>query len=229
MLERLIESSQRRPRARGQFAISVVAHLATLAVVATATRGIDAIVAVSRPAALPYVLGVAVPVGPPTDRDDATATPIANPVAPSFEAPISVIELDGFPTGRVPSGAAPGPPPPGLVPRVPVPGGVPMPRHSPVPTVIEVDEPVVPLHGPQPVYPARLRAAGIEGLVRLRFVVTATGTVDRTTVVVVRSSHSGLDTAAVRTVLRWRFRPARSSGVAVPQLVEQVIRFRLDR
>lgn len=79
---------------------------------------------------------------------------------------------------------------------------------------------------PAPRYPYSARRRRQEGRVTLRVQVSATG---RTTAVVVRNSsgHGLLDDAAVEVVRRWRFVPARKSGIAVAGVVDVPIVFRL--
>lgn len=230
MFERLIESSHRSARSRRDFTISIGTHAAVLLAAGLATRGAEATPPVSHPVS-PFVLGVAPHTAAPSGAGgttSSTAVPSA-PAMPAFDDVPAVGILDiPAPAARL-GGPTPGAPmrglPDGVVPRDDAqPGG----QQSGFP-LVEVDEPVVPLQGPRPSYPAALRQAGIEGTVRLRFVVTARGTVDSTTVVVVRTTHEDFDSAAVGAILAWRFRPARLRGTAVPQLVEQVVRFRLDR
>lgn len=93
--------------------------------------------------------------------------------------------------------------------------------------VRDVDQPVTPLDGPAPIYPPALKAMGIEGSVRLRFMVDAEGRVDPGSFEVVRATRAGFAPAAIAAVREWRFTPARRGGVAVPQEVEQNVRFTL--
>ena len=81
---------------------------------------------------------------------------------------------------------------------------------------------------PTPHYPREARDNGWEGRVLLLVRVAADG---RTAgVSISRSSGFGvLDDSALRTVRRWRFRPATRGGVAVPASVLIPIRFRLRR
>jgi protein TonB len=82
------------------------------------------------------------------------------------------------------------------------------------------------LHNPKPDYPALAYRLKIQGEVILRVEVLEnglSGAVD-----LVRSSgHAMLDRAALDTVKNWKFKPAQRQGVAVRQLVEIPISFRL--
>ena len=104
-----------------------------------------------------------------------------------------------------------------------------LPYHEPTYTSDQVDRRVEPLRGPVPVYPANLKAAGVEGVVRLRFVVTATGRVDSTTLGVVRTTEPGFVAPAIGAIRRWTFRPAEIRGKPVAQEVEQNVRFSLGK
>ena len=88
------------------------------------------------------------------------------------------------------------------------------------------DEPAIPLPGNAlPVYPEELRAAGVDGYVRLRFVVTAAGTVDSASIRVLDETHPSF-TKAVRAALRrHRFLPGRVGGRPVDLLVERNFEF----
>lgn len=78
-----------------------------------------------------------------------------------------------------------------------------------------------------PVYPPELMRRGVEGQVDATYVVDTTGRVDTSTFQVLASADS-LFTASVRTALAdTRFRPAKRSGKAVRQLVEQRFRFKI--
>ncbi|MEJ5234131.1 MAG: TonB family protein, partial [Geminicoccaceae bacterium] len=79
---------------------------------------------------------------------------------------------------------------------------------------------------PLPRYPTVARRRGIEGTVTLEVKVSASGLAEQ--VVLARSSGSALlDEAALEAVRRWRFRPARRGGEAVPGVVTVPITFRL--
>ncbi len=67
--------------------------------------------------------------------------------------------------------------------------------------------------GIAPVYPARALARGLEGYVDLSFTVTSSGTV--TDLVVIQSSDSEFDRAAIRAVLKYKYKPRVVDGVPV--------------
>lgn len=84
---------------------------------------------------------------------------------------------------------------------------------------VYVDELPVPIERAAPVYPEAARQAGVQGLVTVQALVDSAGVVRETRVV---RSIPALDSAAVESVRRWRFKPATANGrptavwVAVP-------------
>jgi TonB family protein len=76
-------------------------------------------------------------------------------------------------------------------------------------------------------YPRDLLASGIEGGVRLRFVIDAGGQVVRSTFEDVESTHPEFSQAARDAVLRQRFRPAVAGACRVPLVVVQPMFFRI--
>ena len=97
-------------------------------------------------------------------------------------------------------------------------------------TMFEVDATVERYPGSgAPVYPTDLAEAGVEGAVRVTYVVETTGRVDTTTIRILSSDHPRF-TASVQTALgEMRFRPAKRRGQPVRQLVEQRFRFQVGR
>ncbi len=93
----------------------------------------------------------------------------------------------------------------------------------------EVEVPVSALRGGQPDYPGALRSAGVQGEVVALFIVDESG---RGVVESVRilSATNDLFAASVRRAIpKMRFSAARIGSHAVPQLVQQLFVFRLDR
>ena len=78
-----------------------------------------------------------------------------------------------------------------------------------------------------PAYPPVLRAAGIEGFVRLQFIVDTLGRVEPASVSVVESSDPAFERAARQSLPGARFSPARFGGRAVRQLSSQRFNFRI--
>jgi periplasmic protein TonB len=93
-----------------------------------------------------------------------------------------------------------------------------------------VDQAVVPFDGnAQPQFPSRLRSAGVEGSVLVRFVVDSVGRVEARSVEIVRETHPLFGEAVRRWITRTRYRPARVARQPVRQLVEQRVEFNLER
>jgi TonB family protein len=80
-----------------------------------------------------------------------------------------------------------------------------------------------------PRYPADMRAAKREGEVLARFVVALDGTVDPSTLQIVRSTDEAFTAAVRESMHTLRFSPARVGGRAVRQLIEQPFTFALAK
>ena len=94
-------------------------------------------------------------------------------------------------------------------------------------SVGQLDAPLTTLARIPPVYPMRARRRGIEGWVRVNFVVDETGKVSSITIV--EAQPSGLFEQSVnRCVSTWRFKPGTVDGMPVKTRVETTIRFTLD-
>jgi protein TonB len=90
----------------------------------------------------------------------------------------------------------------------------------------QVERPPQVLAGPLPRYPAELETRQVEGVVVLKMLIDATGSVS--SVQVLHSEPPGLfEEAATRAAQRWRFRPAEHQGTRVPVWVRQTLRFTL--
>ena len=94
----------------------------------------------------------------------------------------------------------------------------------------QVDKPAAQIAGTgTPIYPAELRAAGIEGELQAQFVVTEAGNVEVGTFKVMKTTND-LFPRAVRAALpEMRFQPAEAKGRKVKQLVQQSFKFMLDK
>lgn len=186
----------------------------------------------------------------------AAIAALLRPPAPSPEAPIWIDPRIPFPEDPADPGEdrPPAPPVPGPisvdVPPLPLPvvPGVPavpltIPAGAAPATVVVSDpwgtgageplpvwlvqEPPVLLSAPSPVYPSRLRAAGVEGLVVVQLVVDTLGRAEPGTVQVVQHAEVGFEAAAVAMVRAARFRPARVWGRGVRVLVRVPVAFRV--
>ncbi len=88
-----------------------------------------------------------------------------------------------------------------------------------------LEERPVRIAGAAPRYPDLLRAAGINGRVRLEFVLDTTGAIERGSARVLESSHELFGQAALEVVESWRFRPGRIDGRAVRVRVRMPVDF----
>lgn len=86
-------------------------------------------------------------------------------------------------------------------------------------------EPATLLRQPEPRYPPALAAVGVEGRVKVEFVIDTTGRVEPPSVRMLESTHPAFEDAARTTVLGATFRPAHLSTRPVRQLTRQAIRF----
>jgi protein TonB len=99
---------------------------------------------------------------------------------------------------------------------------------TPPPAVVPPRFDAAYLRNPAPVYPAHSRRANEQGRVVLRVLVSADGEAEQ---VELRTSSGSphLDEAALETVRKWKFTPARQGNVPVPAWVLVPIAFRLER
>lgn len=85
----------------------------------------------------------------------------------------------------------------------------------------------VPLVRIQPQYPRDATVAQIEGYVTLEFIIDETGSVRSPRVIDSRPPRI-FDRAAIRAILRWKFKPRVVDGQAVERQATQTIEFSLD-
>jgi protein TonB len=91
-----------------------------------------------------------------------------------------------------------------------------------------IDTDVIPRVRVNPDYPPQAITRNIEGWVRVRFTVSAIGTV-RDAVVVASEPGTTFDEAALKAIARWRYNPRVESGEAVERVgLETIIRFELE-
>lgn len=230
MFDQLVESRPVRARSPLQFAVSIAVHTAVIAISIQLTRAVAE--SVARP---PLTIDMRLdrpPVPAPASASSspaATASAIA--VAPVAEMPIAPVVVPtsippvdlgrrfdprglGSPTGHAGS-------------QFDTPGTTTDPS---LPMALDqVDEAVVYLEGPTPVYPPALRQVGVEGSVVLRYVVGVDGRVEMESITVLQSTNHAFDAPAIDAITHAKFKAARIHGRVVRQLVEQVVRFTLGR
>lgn len=167
---------------------------------------------------------------PPPAPRRAIAVPRKMPQAPPPEADPSQITTDA-PTGDAVIGgppAAAAPAPAAITATAPPPEPAPRPRaaaHAPIQITEGVTPPEAAADNAQPAYPEEARAAGKEGVVVLKFVVTARGTVEQ---IHVLKGEPPFVEAALAAVKTWRFiRPALLDGSPVSVYRVVPLRFKL--
>lgn len=90
------------------------------------------------------------------------------------------------------------------------------------------DRGALPLVRVEPQYPPQAARRGLEGWVQLRFNVSTTGSVKDA--VVVKSSSSLFDRAAIQAVNKWKYQPQMQGGTAMETRdIEVVLRFELEK
>lgn len=94
----------------------------------------------------------------------------------------------------------------------------------------QVDRPVVVARRSRsPLYPAELRARGVEGTVLLHWVVDESGKVEPGSVKVLKSDHALFTRAVLEALGGMAFVPAEKDGRTVRQVVQQPFQFALQR
>ncbi len=90
----------------------------------------------------------------------------------------------------------------------------------------ELDTPPIPLHRARPVYPFKARRKGIAGKVTVRFLVTATGMVDKASIIEAVPEKI-FDQSVLDCIAKWRFKPGIFQGDPVATWVVLPISFKL--
>ena len=89
------------------------------------------------------------------------------------------------------------------------------------------DRDIIPLVRINPDYPPRAVSRGLQGWVIVQFTISATGTVKDA--IVVKSSSSIFEQAALKAIVRWRYNPKVEDGVAVERVgVQTKLVFQLE-
>jgi len=90
----------------------------------------------------------------------------------------------------------------------------------------DLDRPLTPIVRIPPLYPLRAKRQGLEGWVRVKFLVLKTGKVDR--IKIQASEPEGIfDNSVRRCVSSWNFKPGTVDGEPVDVWAETVVRFEL--
>lgn len=91
----------------------------------------------------------------------------------------------------------------------------------------ELDTGLIALAKVAPVYPLHAARRGIEGEVRVQFLVTAQGTVQDIEILAA-DPEKVFDQSVIDCVSRWRFEPGRVQGIPVTALAQTTIKFQLE-
>ena len=91
----------------------------------------------------------------------------------------------------------------------------------------ELDGPLTALVRTPPIYPIVAKRRGIEGWVKVRFLVTASGMVDKVGILEAEPENI-FDQAVEQCVRSWRFNPGTVEGEPVNTWAETVVRFELE-
>ncbi len=233
MFDNLIESKPKRERTIGELAVSFIVHGVLIAGAAVATKGAAETVRAIVEDTTSFLLKPPPPPPPPPDQPPPPDVVVsANPPPQGFQTivppkniptdipPVNLTEKfdsKNFSGKGVEGGIATG-----------VVGGVGPVVTGEVFTVDQIDDPVQRLSGPDPRYPPGLKAANIEGVVTMEFVVSAEGRVEGGSIKVISSTNKAFEEPAIEAVRKSIFKPARVRGSPVRQLVRQSVRFTIS-
>lgn len=111
--------------------------------------------------------------------------------------------------------------------KTPLPG---LPKHGPPKTRFnpdEVDKQPQGIATTQPMYPYRAKRIGIEGMVRIRFLVDKSGRTDLFKILEAKPPGE-FEQVVEKTVKQWKFKPGIKDGRAVETWVQTTINFKLN-
>ena len=229
MFDTLIETRARRERSWSSYIASIALHAGLIGAAVAATHEVveasaeptrETIVFLreSEPQPAPSVVPPNAIVAPPAPKGfQIVVAPVNIPdVLPAIDLTRAVTNAADFTARGVPGGTADGVV--GAPPRPVAPEGA--------FSAAEVDKPALLLAGgPTPAYPDLLKAAGVEGTVRVMFVIDRDGRPEPGTLRIVESSHALFADAVRRALPLMRFLPAEVAGRTVRQLVEMPFAF----
>ena len=154
------------------------------------------------------------PPKPPKRKPEATPRSTPRQATPKMTVPFEL-------NPRLPGG-------PGALELPPMKMGLPAPAGNEGPfSEGDLDAPLSVLVRIPPVYPLRARRRGIEGWVRLSFVVNTSGNVVQ--VQILEAEPAGVFEKSVRQcVTRWRFEPGTIDGMPVRARMGTTIQFKLE-
>jgi protein TonB len=232
VFDNLLESKPKKKRSLGQTVVSLALHgvLGFLAVKAT-TGAAEAIKETVIDTNMVFLKPPPPPPPPPPDQPPPEVVVSANPPPKGFQTvvaptdipkeipPVNLSEKPFDPkdfTGKgVEGGIAAG-----------VVGGTgPVDVQGEVFTSTQLDDPAQAISQQPPRYPPALQAAGVSGFVVLQYIVGTDGKVEAGSIKVIESSHPAFVEPAKESIMRATFRPGKSQGQPVRQLVQQRLSF----
>lgn len=233
MFKVLMESNPRRQGRRGGAAASVVVHAGLILVGVWATANS----AVSPRAITPEMLQTPV-FAPPPAIDPATATPAQSRSGPTVvvlpDVPVAPpLSLADIPTDLPPIEQSLGNPFADTASRASSIDGIVrraagLESGSPLDNRL-AEKPALPLEDNEPpAYPATLRAAAIEGMVEVEFIIDPNGRMRRGSIVALRADHPEFLEAVRHALATYRYLPAEAGGRAVAVRVRQRFAFEID-
>ena len=86
---------------------------------------------------------------------------------------------------------------------------------------------IIPIVVIRPIYPREAAIQGTEGWVKIEFTITETGMVKNPKIIDANPSRI-FNRAAIRAILKWKFKPRVVEGIAVERRASQTIDFNLD-
>lgn len=236
MLNTLLESRSRRSRNGAGATLSAAGHVSLIVVAAYATAaGAPPPVAVDSPAKIVWV-NTATPASPAPARAPAasalvpTRSALPRPLSVSIDIP-STLPPVSVALGAIKPADFAQPSGNNLTATIDTTaGGSGSGGGRRAYAADEVETPVSTIRGgSRPEYPQALRSTGIEGQVIAQFVVDESGRAQRETVRIVSATNDLFAESVRRAVNGMRFSPARIGGRPVPQAVQQLFVFRLDK
>jgi protein TonB len=96
------------------------------------------------------------------------------------------------------------------------------------PEQLSGDGDIIPIAQVTPMYPRRAALKGIEGWVKLEFTIMPDGSVDDVKVIDAKPRRI-FNRAAIKSILRWKFKPRVVNGKAVARRATQTMEFKLQK
>jgi protein TonB len=169
-------------------------------------------------------------VMPPPEPDETPVEENQQTSAPADIAPPQQQDVPSIPNPDSFVVKVEPPPPEGLhadVVAISAPVGVGFKKGEQIFDQSMLDQQIVATFQPGANYPYDMKKQGISGKATVRFVVDADGHVRPGSAYAVSSTQREFESPAIQAVSKWRFRPGRRGGQAVPSLAEITFSFNL--